>query len=49
MKEITEQAKQGNLSQDEIKEINCRLNNLVAQVNAIDSESRGIEGREIIE
>lgn len=40
MREITEQAKQVNLSSDEIVALNAKLNNLAVQVNAIDEESR---------
>lgn len=49
MKQLTEQAKQGNLTEREVKELNSRLNNLAAQVRALDSESRRTEDGEILE
>lgn len=49
MREITEQAKQNNLSSEEIETLNAKLNNLASQVNAIDGESRRIEDDKIIE
>ena len=49
MKEITKQAQQENLSSEEMEILNAKLNNLAAQVNAIDSESRITEDRGIIE
>ena len=49
MREITKQAKEENLSTDEIKALNARLNDLATQVNAIDSESKRIEDSKIIE
>ena len=49
MREIAVQAKEENLSEVEIEALNARINNLATQVNAIDSESRKLEDREIIE
>lgn len=49
MKQISEQAKQANLTAEELEELNARLNDLAAQVRALDSESRRIEDREILE
>ncbi|MBU3155073.1 hypothetical protein KPL46_09195 [Clostridium estertheticum] len=49
MKEITEQAKQDNLSSEEIEAVNISLNNLASQVKAIDSESKRTEDKKIIE
>jgi len=49
MREITEQAKQDNLSSEEIEELNAKLNNLAAQVNALDGESRITEDGKILE
>lgn len=48
MKQIAEQAKEGNLSPAELEVLNDRLNNLVAQVRAIDSESRKMEDGKIL-
>lgn len=45
MREITEQAKQGNLSSEEMETLNAKINNLASQINAIDSESRGTEDK----
>lgn len=42
MKELAEHAKQDNPSEDEIAALNAKLNNLAAQVNALDGESRRI-------
>nr|WP_243449139.1 hypothetical protein [Clostridium butyricum] len=49
MKQIAEQAKEGNLSPIELKALNDRLNNLAEQVRALDSESRKMEDGEILE
>jgi hypothetical protein len=49
MKLIAEQTKEETLSPEERATLNARLNNLAAQVNAIDIESRKLEDREIIE
>jgi len=43
MKELAEQAKDNNLSPEEIAVLNAKLNRLAAQVNALDEESRKIE------
>lgn len=40
MRLLAEQAKQGNDTPGEMQALNDRINNLAAQVNAIDSESR---------
>lgn len=49
MKQIAEEAKEGNLSPIELKALNDRLNKLVAQVRALDSESRKMEDGKILE
>lgn len=49
MRELAEQAKQGNLAIGELESLNNRLNNLAAQVRAIDSESRKIEDGKILQ
>ena len=49
MKLLAERAKEETLSQEEREALNARLDNLAAQVNAIDNESRELEDREIIE
>lgn len=49
MREITEKAKEENLSSQEIEVLNASLNNLASQVNALDSESRGTEEGKILE
>jgi flagellin-like hook-associated protein FlgL len=49
MREIAEQAKQGNLTAGELEELNARLNNLVTQVKALDGESRKTEDERILE
>ena len=49
MKLLTEQAKRGNLSPEELEVLNRRLKNLAAQVRAIDSESRKTEDGKILE
>ncbi len=43
MKELAQQAKDNNLSPEEIAVLNAKLNRLAAQVNALDEESRKIE------
>jgi len=43
MREIVEQAKQGNYTVEELEILNERLNNLASQVRARDSKSRKIE------
>ena len=49
MKQLAEQAKQGNLNERELELLNDRINNLEAQVKAIDSESRRTEDGKILE
>ena len=49
MREIAEQVKEGNLTTGEMVALNVKLNNLVAQVKAIDSESRRTEDGKILE
>ena len=48
MRELAEQAKQENLTAGELESINTKINNLVAQVRAIDSESRKTEYEKIL-
>lgn len=48
MKLIAEQAKEDNLSPIELKVLNDRLNNLAAQVRALDSESRKMKDGKIL-
>ena len=40
MKNIAEQAREKNLIESELRELNIELNNLSEQVKAIDSESK---------
>jgi flagellin-like hook-associated protein FlgL len=49
MKQLAEQAKQGNLTAGEIEALNARINDLAAQVRALDSESRRTEDGKILE
>lgn len=49
MRQIAEQVRQSNLTEEELEELNARLNNLAVQVRALDSESRRTEDREILE
>ena len=49
MRQLSEQAKQGNLTKGELEALNVRLNDLAMQVRAIDSESRRIEDGKILE
>jgi hypothetical protein len=49
MKELAKQGKEGNLTSEELEILNSKLNNLEAQVNALDEESRKIEGEGINE
>ena len=49
MKQLVEQVKQGNLTAEELKLLNYRLNDLSKQVKAIDSESRRAEDGKILE
>lgn len=49
MRQLAEQAKQGNFSAGELKEENSKLNGLAAQGRGIDSESRRTEEWKILE
>jgi len=49
MREIADQVKYGNHATGEIEALNVKLNNLVAQVKALDSESRRAEEGKILE
>ena len=49
MKRIAEEVKQDDFTTDEFEELNAKLNNLAAQVRALDGESRGKEVRKIFE
>lgn len=49
MKQLAELAKQGNLTAGEMEELNARLNDLAAQVRALDGESRRTEDEKILE
>jgi len=49
MREIAGKIKAGNLTKGEIEALNSKLNNLEAQVKAIDSESRRTEDGKILE
>jgi flagellin-like hook-associated protein FlgL len=49
MKQLAEQVKQDVLTEEERVALNTRLNELAAQVRAIDSESRRIEDGKILE
>ncbi|WP_254306614.1 hypothetical protein [Clostridium sp. 001] len=49
MKQLAEQAKKGNLTAGELKELNARLNDLSTQIRALDSESRRTEDGRILE
>ncbi|MFL0197117.1 hypothetical protein ACJDU8_16350 [Clostridium sp. WILCCON 0269] len=48
MKQLAEQAKQGNFTEKELKELNVTLNYLAVQVRALDGESRRIEDGKIL-
>lgn len=48
MRELAEQAKQENLTAGELESINTKINNLVAQVRALDSESRKTEYEKVL-
>lgn len=48
MRELAEQVKQGTLTVGELESINTKINNLVAQVRVIDSESRKTEDEKIL-
>lgn len=49
MKKIAQQDKQGNLTEEELKVLNTRINDLAMQVKALDGESRRIEEGRILE
>ena len=49
MREIAGKVKEGNLTKAEIEALNSKLNNLAAQVKALDGESRRIEDGKILE
>lgn len=49
MRQLAEQAKRENLTTGEIEALNTKINDLAAQVKAIDSESRKMEDRKILE
>lgn len=39
MKQLAEQAKQGNLTEEEVEQLNAKLKDLAAQIRALDSEN----------
>ena len=43
MRNMAEVAKEGNLSEDEVKSINAEINDLAEQARALDEESRKFE------
>jgi len=49
MRQLAEYAKQGNIATGELEAINIKLNNLAAQVRALDEESRRTEDGKILE
>ncbi|MGH4125766.1 MAG: hypothetical protein ACREV6_22885 [Clostridium sp.] len=49
MREIAKQAKDENFSEVEIEVLNCKLNDLATQINALDEESRKTENEGIVE
>ncbi|GCD08989.1 hypothetical protein [Clostridium tagluense] len=49
MKQIAEQAKQVNITSEELEALNAKLNNLATKVKGLDSESRRIEDGKILE
>jgi hypothetical protein len=49
IKELAEQAKEGNFTAVELEALNVKINNLATQVIAIDSESRRNEHGRILE
>lgn len=49
MRELAEQSKQDNLTVGKLKKLNARLNDLGAQVRALDSESRKTKDGKILE
>lgn len=48
MRKIAEEAKQDNLAAGELEELNARINDLAAQIRALDGESRRIEDGKIL-
>lgn len=48
MKNLAEQAKQGNQTEEELKVINTKINDFAIQVRALDEESRRIENEKIL-
>ena len=49
MKQLAEQAKKDNLTSGELEELNAKLNDLAAQVRALEGESRRTENGKILE
>ena len=49
IRDIAKLAKQGNLNSGELEELNARLHNLVAQIRALDEESKKKEDGKILE
>jgi len=49
MREIAEQGKQAVVTPQQLRNLNHRLDKLVAQVSAIDSDSRRIKGGKKLE
>lgn len=49
MKQLAQQSEHGNLTAGNLEELNARINDLAAQVIALDSESRRTEDGEILE
>ena len=49
MRIIAEEARQDDFTTGKFEELNAKLNNLAAQVRALDGESRGKEDRKILE
>ncbi|MVX67369.1 hypothetical protein GKZ28_27495 [Clostridium chromiireducens] len=48
MKLLAEKAKNDNLTKEELKALNTRINDLAMQVKALDGESRRIEDNKIL-
>ena len=48
MKQLAEKSKQGNRTEGELKVLNAKLNDLAAQVRALDGESRRTEDGKIL-
>lgn len=48
MSKLAEQAKQGNLTEGELKVLNVRLSDLAVQVRALDGESRRTQDGRIL-